>query len=180
MFIADHGYHIGEHTLWAKTSCFEFDARVPMIIAVPGMKTAGKATSSLAELLDLYPTLTELCGVKPPAKLEGISLVPVLNDPARSVQSVAFTQHPRPAYFDRTKIAVPEAMGYSVRTPAGRYTEWREWNSGKLIGAEYYDHAHDPFELTNLVDSAKDSDAVKTARKALRTQFPPETPPAKR
>src|SRR5262249_32939814 len=47
VFVSDHGYHVGEHTLWAKTSCFEFDARVPLVVASPKMKTAGKATPSL-------------------------------------------------------------------------------------------------------------------------------------
>jgi len=180
VFIADHGYHIGEHSLWAKTSCFEFDARVPLIIAVPGMKSADKATASLVESLDLFPTLTELCGVKPPAGLEGVSLVPILNGPAKSVKSAAFTQHPRPAYFDRTDKSVPEAMGYSVRTTVGRYTEWRAWDTGKLIGAEYYAHPSDPFELTNHLDSAKHSEDIQVARKALHAQFPPDVPPAKR
>ena len=180
VFLADHGYHVGEHTLWAKTSCFEYDARVPLIVATPGMKTAGKATASLAELLDLFPTLTDLCGLKPPAGLEGKSLAPVLADPTKSVQNVAFTQHPRPAYYDRTPSGVPEAMGYSVRTPAGRYTEWRDWKTGKLLGAEYYDHARDPNELTNRLDEAKDSDDLKVARRALHAQFPPNVPPAKR
>lgn len=180
VFVSDHGYHIGEHTLWAKTSNFEFDARVPLIISAPGMKTAGKATSSLVELIDLFPTLTELCGLKPPAGLEGASLVPVLNDPAKAVKAAAFTQFPRPAYYDRTEKGVPDAMGYSVRTAAGRYTEWRDWNTGKVVGTEYYDHKRDRNELTNAHDPANESADVKVARAALHAQFPPDTPPAKR
>src|SRR5262249_4595108 len=81
VFVSDHGYHIGEHRQWGKTSCFEFDARVPLMVAAPGLKTAGKATSSLAELVDLFPTLTALCGLAAPTGLEGLSLAPVLADP---------------------------------------------------------------------------------------------------
>jgi iduronate 2-sulfatase len=180
VFVSDHGYHIGEHTQWAKTSCFEFDARVPLVVSAPGMKAAGKATSSLVELIDLFPTLADLCGLKTPAGLEGVNLAPVLSDPTKTVKPAAFTQHPRPAYFDRTPTRTPEAMGYSVRTAAGRYTEWREWATGKLIGAEYYDHARDPAELTNRIDEAKDSADLTAARKALHAQFPPDVPPAKR
>jgi iduronate 2-sulfatase len=180
VFISDHGYHVGEHTLWGKTSCFEFDARVPLMIAVPGMKTAGKVAAGPVELIDLFPTLTELCGLKAPAGLEGGSLAGVLADPAKSVKPAAFTQHPRPAYFDRTPAGIPDAMGYSVWTAAGRYTEWRDWKSGKLLGAEFYDHARDPRELTNRIDTDKDTDALKAARQALHTQFPPDIAPAKR
>lgn len=167
VFLSDHGYHIGEHGLWAKTSCFEFDARVPLIMATPGTKHAGQATSSLAELVDLFPTLTDLCGLKTPAGLEGVSLAPVLADPARSVKTMAFTQHPRPAYFDRTEAGVPEAMGYSVRTATGRYTEWRDWKTAKLLAAEYYDHTSDSHELTNRIDDPDFAAAVKTAREVM-------------
>jgi iduronate 2-sulfatase len=180
VFISDHGYHLGEHGMWGKTSCFELDARVPLIVATPEMKTAGKATSSLAELLDLFPTVAELCGLKTPPGLEGVSLVRVLNDPAKSVKAAAFTQHPRPAYFDRTKAGVPDAMGHSVRTSAGRYTEWRDWKTGKVLGTEYYDHRRDADELTNGVAAANVADDVKAAQRALHAQFPPDRPPAKR
>lgn len=180
VFVSDHGYHIGEHTLWGKTSCFEFDARVPLIVSTPGIKTAVKGTDALVELIDLFPTLTELCGLKAPAGLEGVSLVPALNNPAKAVKSAAFTQHPRPAYFDRTPTGIPDAMGYSARTVAGRYTEWRDWTTGKLLGAEYYRHADDGAELTNRFNEAKGSEELKAARRALHAQFPPEIPPAKR
>jgi iduronate 2-sulfatase len=180
VFISDHGYHVGEHGLWGKTSNFERDARVPLIIATPGMKTAGKATQALAELIDLFPTLTSLCGLERPAGLEGVSLGPVLADPAEAVKPAAFTQFPRPAYYDRTPTATPEAMGYSVHTRAGRYTEWREWATGKPIGAEFYDHYTDPAELVNRVDARELSGVVAFAREALHARFPPGTPPAKR
>ena len=180
VFVSDHGYHLGEHTLWAKTSCFERDARVPLILATPGMKAAGKSTAALVELLDLFPTLTALCGLKAPAGLEGRSLAPILTDPAKAHNSVAFSQHPRPAYPDRTPRGVPEVMGYSARTAAGRYTEWRDWDTGKVVGAEYYDHARDPDELDNRLNTAANAADVKVARQALHAQFPPEVSPAKR
>lgn len=180
VFVSDHGYHIGEHTLWGKTSCFEFDARVPLILAAPQMKWAGKSTRSLGELIDLFPTLIGLCGLKAPPALDGTSLIPVLADPVKAVKAAAFTQHPRPAYFDRTHKGLPDAMGYSVRTDAGRYTEWRDWETGKLVGAEYYDHAHDPNELVSRHQAARDAADLSTARQALHQRFPPDTPPAKR
>ncbi len=179
VFVSDHGYHLGEHGQWAKTSCFEFDSRVPLIISTPAMKTAGKATPSITELIDLFPTLTDLCGLKAASGLDGRSFLPVLSDPTKG-KSPAFTQHPRPAYFDRTEKGVPDAMGYSVRIAAGRYTEWRDWTTGKVLGAEFYEHTRDPNELTNVLDPTKNTDDVRAARAALHKQFPPDTPPAKR
>ncbi len=148
VFCSDHGFHLGENGLWAKTSNFELDARVPLIIATPNRKNAGATTFSLAELLDLYPTLCDLSGLPAPAHLEGKSLVPILNDPNSTVKDAAFTSHPRPAYPAEGED--PEAMGYSLRTARFRYTEWRNYADGKIIAHELYDHAKDPDETTNI------------------------------
>ncbi|MCS6866496.1 MAG: sulfatase [Gemmataceae bacterium] len=179
VFLSDHGFHLGEFGLWGKTSCFEQDARVPLIIAAPGMQTAGKAIADVVELLDLFPTLTDLCGLKAPPGLEGHSLVPVLNG-QKGTKTVAFTQHPRPAYYDRTEKDRPEAMGYSVRTAHGRYTEWREWKTGKLLGVEYYERVTELENARNLFADKKDSPQLQAARAALHQQFPPDVPPAQR
>ena len=145
---SDHGFHLGENGLWAKTSNFELDARVPVIIASP-KHPAGKRSHSLAELLDLYPTIAELCGLDAPEHLEGKSLVPILQDADAVVKEAAFTWHPRPAYPPKGKD--PEAMGYSMRTDRYRYTEWREFDSNRLIATELYDHADDPAETVNRI-----------------------------
>lgn len=178
VFVSDHGYHLGEHTLWGKTSCFEYDARVPLIISSPGVKAA--RTDSLAELVDLFPTLVDLCGLRAPAGLDGAGLGPILKRPTQTVKSAAFTQHPRPAYFDRTETKTPTSMGYSVRTPTHRYTEWRAWTDGKLLGAELYNHDGDSFELSNLIDDPLEQSARKSAREALHRQFSPDVAPSKR
>ena len=182
VFLSDHGFHVGEHGLWAKTSCFEFDAHVPLIIAPPNWPQAGKKTESLAELVDLFPTLIELCDLPEPDQLDGLSLVPILEYPNSTVQPAAFTQHPRPAYYDRTEKGVPDAMGYSVRTRTHRYTEWRDWETGKVIGRELYDHTADPSELKNVIaDTDRPTiDALSFAKRELDKQFPPAVPPAKR
>ena len=170
-FASDHGFHLGEHALWAKTSCFEWDAGVPMIISVPNMKKKGRSTPALAELLDLYPTLAELADLPKPEHLEGHSLVSVLRDPAATVKSTAFTQHPRPAYYK----GAPEVMGYSMRTAVARYTEWRDWKTGKLVGRELYDHVRDPGENINIAVGY--SDLVKQMAEDLAKQFPAQRHP---
>ncbi|EDL56441.1 sulfatase [Gimesia maris] len=168
VFWSDHGFHLGEHGLWCKTSNFENDARVPLMISVPHMKTAGKTSDALVELLDMYPTLVELCGLDSPGKLEGTSLVPVLKDPTQSVKPAAFTQHPRPAYYRKQ----PENMGVSVRTPRYRYTEWRNFKTGKVIARELYDHTSDPEENTNIINEPTDRADFQAAVKLLEAQFP--------
>ncbi|HUQ70411.1 MAG TPA: sulfatase [Planctomycetaceae bacterium] len=172
VFAGDHGYHLGEQDLWAKTSNFELDARVPLSIAWPGSRAAGKKSSSLVELLDLFPTLVELCGLPKPEGLEGVSLRPVLTDPTAIVKPAAFTQHPRPAYFDREPSKQPQAMGYSVRTANVRYTEWRDWNTGDVVARELYDLRREPIELRNGIDTSALSAEQAAALAHLRRQFP--------
>ena len=145
---SDHGFHLGEHSLWAKTSVFELDARVPLIIATPEHR-GGRRTKALVELLDLYPTLVDLCRLPAPTfDLEGESLRPILANPAATVKEGAFTWHPRPAYPAAGRK--PEAMGYSVRSNRYRYTEWREFQTGKILARELYDHDKDPRESANV------------------------------
>ncbi len=167
VFWSDHGYHLGEHTLWAKTSNFELDARVPLIIATPGMKQPGVKTNALAELLDMYPTLAELCGLSKPEGVDGTTLVPVLDDPNASVKAAAYTQHPRPAYFQDA----PEVMGRSVRTARYRYTEWRDFETGELVAAELYDHETDPLETVNVAAVPASADAIAECQRLYRIGF---------
>jgi len=168
VFWSDHGYHLGEQALWAKTSNFELDARVPLLIAAPGMKMAGAKTRALVELLDLYPTLVELCGLPTAGALDGLSLVPVLNDPRASVKPAALTQHPRPAYYR----GAPETMGYSLRTETFRYVEWRDWKTGEVVAQELYDHLADPDETRNLANDPRRQADVQRGATLLRSFRP--------
>ncbi|MFM9000083.1 MAG: sulfatase [Opitutia bacterium] len=173
VFVSDHGYHLGENSLWGKTSNFEFDARVPLMISLPGQRR-GAATASFAELIDLYPTLLEVCDIPRKDRLDGTSLMPVLRDPAAKVKDAAFTQHPRPAYFDRAPGGRPTTMGYSVRTAAGRYTEWRDWTTGRPVAREFYvaTSTVKSDEAVNRVDFPAHAAAVAEAEKALLAVHP--------
>lgn len=172
VFVGDHGYHLGEHGLWAKTSNFELDARVPLLLAEPGNKQAGRRTEALAEMIDVFPTLAELCHLPRPDGLDGTSLAPVLREPAKVVKAAAFSQFPRPAYYDREPSKTPRAMGYSVRTPLVRYTEWRDWKTGAIVARELYDAIRDPAEMRNAVDAPGLAAARREAEALLWEQFP--------
>ena len=162
VFWSDHGFHLGEHTLFAKTSNFELDARVPMIIAAPGL-SGGRRTRSLAALLDIYPTLAAMAKLPPPAGVEGKSLVPVLQNTLAEVHDGVLTQHPRPAYY----TDAPQTMGYSLRTDHFRYTEWRDWNSGTVTARELYDHRRDALETVNLAGNPEYAPDVESCAALL-------------
>lgn len=139
VFWSDHGYFLGEKGLWYKRKAFERSARMPLIIAAPGFEK-GKHTAKPVELLDLYPTLADLCGLSPPEDLEGKSLRPLLADSRGDGWN-------KPAY---TQVWYsPKAWGYSIRNERYRYTEWLEGRAGR----ELYDHANDPEEITNLAEN---------------------------
>ncbi len=167
VFWSDHGIHVGEHGLVNKTTAFEIDAHVPMIIA-PAAAAHGQRTRALVELLDVYPTLAELCGLKAPAEIEGVSLVPLLKNPAQQVRRVAMTQTPRPNY---PKGELPESMGYTIRDERWRYTEWRDFKAGKVLAAELYDHETDPGETVNLADHSEHAAAREQMAGELKTRL---------
>jgi len=156
VFLSDHGYHLGEHGLWQKMTLFEEAARVPLIIAAPGVKGNQRSTSRLVELVDVYPTLAELCGLTPPADLDGRSLVPLLRDPDQSWNHSALTQVTRKAKKQSFK-------GYSIRTERYRYTEW----DGGQRGAQLYDHDNDPRENHNLAAEPAHAATVAEMKRLL-------------
>jgi iduronate 2-sulfatase len=157
VFVSDHGYHLGEYGQWMKQTLFERSARVPLIIAGPGVSSTGRATSRVVELLDLYPTLAALTGVAAPKGLHGRSLTPLLKNPDAAWDHPAITQV-------RRGPAATAYMGYSIRTDRWRYTEW---DSGKR-GAELYDEIADPQETRNLVMDPQHHNVVREMQQRLR------------
>jgi iduronate 2-sulfatase len=115
-------------------------------------------TSALSELIDLFPTLTELCRLPNPPNLEGRSLVPVLKDANATVKTAALTQHPRPAlYWGGGPQALPKVMGYGLKSDRWSYHEWRNFQTGEVVARELYDNQNDPLETVDLAgtDEAK-------------------------
>jgi len=150
---SDHGYHMYEHGLWQKMSLFENSAHVPLVICANGTKGNGQSTKGLAELVDLYPTLADLCGLAAPPDLGGTSLRGVLDDPSTAGKSAAFTQVKRGQFH-----------GYSIRTDHWRYTLWDEGRKGEQL----FDMQGDSRETTNLAARPEMVNVVNDLREQVR------------
>ncbi len=137
VFTSDHGYHLGEHDFWAKVSLLDESSGVPLIISVPGQKPA--VCSSLVELLDLYPTVAELCGIEIPKHVQGKNISRMLSDPAHEVRDAAFS-------------VAPMRKGFLLRDHAYAYIQYGENASG---GIELYDVRVDPKQYKNLASLPK-------------------------
>ena len=147
IFTSDHGYHLGEHDFWAKVSLHDESARVPLIISVPGKQPA--VCDSLVELLDLYPTLANLCGLKAPVRLQGKDISRLLDNPNKTVRDAAFSVN---------------GKGYLLRT-----TEWAymRYGANGKNGEELFDMVNDPKQYTNLVGKDKYQQQLESLRLAM-------------
>ena len=130
-------------------------------VATPGLKTRGQGTPRIVETLDLYPTITDYCGLTAPGDLAGTSLRPLLQHPKAEWNRPAYTQVRRGAtnnFF----------MGYSVRTERWRYTEW----DGGKKGVELYDHDKDPREFTNRAGDPQCAQVVAEMKALFKRDLP--------
>ncbi len=152
VFWSDHGYFLGEKGLWKKTSCFERVARAPLVMAGPGVSSG--VCKNPVEFLDIYPTIADVCGLKAPTNLDGISLRPLLKNPEAAWDRPAYTQQHRGG----------KLRGYSIRTGRWRYTEWGP--DGKA-GVELYDHDADPDESVNLAVDNRHGDVIAELKPLL-------------
>ncbi len=134
VLLSDHGWHLGEKGITGKNTLWERSTRVPLIFAGPGV-TAGAKCDRPAELLDVYPTLAELCGLPAREGLEGHSLMPQLKDARAPRDWPAITTH--------------GPNNHSVRTEQWRYVRYADGSE------ELYDRSRDPNEWTNLASEAK-------------------------
>ncbi len=157
LFTSDHGYHLGEHGLWQKMSLFEESTRVPLIIADPRFGKKGTIVRTPVGLVDVYPTLTDLCAIDGPSNLQGQSLKPMLADPAFAGRGWALSEVTRGRRTTRV-------FGYTLRTDRWRYTEWDQGRKGR----ELYDHDRDPRELKNLADDPDQADRIAKLSEMLR------------
>ncbi len=138
ILVSDHGYQLGDHFMWGKVMLFETCDKVPFVIRVPGQTKPGSSSEGLVELVDLYPTIAELCGVEPPGDLQGRSLVPMLRDPASPGKDIAYTVVRRgnlrlgknaPDQYEKPLIK----LGKAIRTDRWRYTLWPKGGKNSMI-----------------------------------------------
>ena len=102
-------------------------------------------TNALVELVDLYPTLCDLCGLDRPKHLQGKSLVPVLKNPAASFRRSAYSSYPHGRGRGKTRV-----VGHSIRTDRHRYTEWWDQKTDKPVAGVLTDITADPGETTSV------------------------------
>lgn len=161
MLWGDHGWQLGEHGMWDKHSNYETSTRVPLIVRVPGQNPG--RTDALVELVDMYPTLADLCGLQLPEHLEGTSFAPLIEDPKTPWKKAAFSQYRRviPGYGDAER-----GMGYAMRTDRYRFVEWTVPGTD-FSEFELYDHENDPGENVNLANRPE----LKTLVSELRQQL---------
>jgi iduronate 2-sulfatase len=152
VFFGDHGYHLGEKGKWSKAySLYEIGLRVPLIIAVP--KAKGQSTQRVVELIDLYPTLADLCGLPRPTNIEGESLKPIVKNPKAKSDNIAYSV-----------TEYKKSIGKSVRTDKWHYVEWDEGKSGVML----FEHPKDNLELKNLADDPKYASVVVEMKMLLK------------
>jgi arylsulfatase A-like enzyme len=163
VFTGDQGFHLGEHGHWHKTSSFEEGSHVPLIFAMPKMNMAGRQSDALTGLIDIYPTLCDLAGVKPPHKLSGQSLRPQLNDVTQPGKRAEITQ----------MSLRGGGFGFSLRTDRYRYSLFR----GGLRGVMLYDHANDPEERRNLATDSGREDVVRELWTLMASMAPAAVSP---
>ena len=166
VFVSDHGYHLGQHGLWQKGDLFEGSVRVPLIVARPERHYAGAATEALVELVDLYPTLVELCGLPQPAHLAGRSMRPILEDPAHPGKSAELTVAWSGARWMHPELPNRAILGHTIRTPRFRYTQWAEGEAG----TELYDYETDPRECTNLAGRPEHAETIARLKHLLEAK----------
>jgi arylsulfatase A-like enzyme len=146
----DHGWHLGEKQHWRKHALWEVTTQTTLVISAPEGVQKNQLSDRLVSLIDLYPTLVELCGLPPREGLDGQSIVPLLRDPE--------------ANWDRPALTTFGYKNHTVRTDRWRYIQY---NDG---GEELYDHNVDPNEWTNLANITKYESVKSELQESLPTK----------
>jgi len=135
VLLGDHGYQLGEHTMWAKHTNFDIALKTPLIIKAPHHKKA-LTTNALAELVDVFPTLSDLANLPILKENQGSSLKPIVENKASQIHNYVVSRW---------------KSGDSVKDERYRYTEFTS-KEGKIIAKMLFDHQNDPNENVNIAD----------------------------
>ena len=154
IFTSDHGFHLGEHDFWMKVGLKDESSRVPMIIKVPGKKPI--VCDSMVELIDLYPTISKLCGLSIPKNIQGKDISLTLDDPKHEVRTEAFSMNAH------------KGKSYLLRNKKWAYIQHRENSTG---GIELYNIETDPKQFTNLAKKEEYKEIVFEFKKKLKNKL---------
>ncbi len=149
----DHGWHLGEKQHWRKHALWETTTRTTLVVSAPGSTAMNKICERPVSLIDLYPTLVELCGLPARDDLDGQSIVPLLKNPTMK--------------WDRPALTTYGPGNHAVRTERWRYIRYHDG------GEELYDHNADPHEWQNLATSSVHADVIRELRKPLPAEQQP-------
>jgi arylsulfatase A-like enzyme len=152
---SDHGWHLGEKLITGKNSLWDRSTRVPLIFAGPGVAVGARCNRPV-ELLDIYPTLVELCGLPAKEGLEGQSIVPQLVDAATSRERPAITTH--------------NPDNHGVRSEDWRYIRYADGSE------ELYDMTNDPGEFNNLAGQEEYHEVIAAHRRWMPSTSAPHAP----
>ena len=153
----DHGWSLSEHGLWGKQTNFETSLRAPLIIKAPGYNISS-TNQSIVELLDIYPTLCELCGLELPSHLEGESMVELLKDPSKNWGKFAIAKWKN---------------GMTLIQDNYFYTEWSH-TSDSVFATMLYNHGNDSQETINISEVEENKELIKGLSHALHQNWGPD------
>jgi arylsulfatase A-like enzyme len=153
---SDHGWHLGEKLHWRKFALWEEATHNVLMMVVPGITEKGVRCNRTVSMIDIYPTLIDICGLKPKEELEGKSLIPLLKNPEAAWERPALTTHGR--------------NNHSIRSERWRYIRYNDGTE------ELYDHENDQLEWNNLADKAEYADIKKELSRWIPEVNVPDAP----
>jgi arylsulfatase A-like enzyme len=156
VFWTDHGWHLGEKEHWRKFALWEEATRTPMVIVAPGVTEPNQRCDRPVNLIDIYPTLMELCGLDKREELVGTSFGPLLANPSMK--------------WDRPSLTTHGRLNHALRSDRWRYIRYADGSE------ELYDHQSDPMEHTNVADRPENKAVIKKLAKWLPTTNVPDAP----
>lgn len=168
VFMSDHGFHLGEQQIWGKHSSYELSTNVPLIIVDPSQKNRGTECDSFVELLDIYPTLSELVKTEKPKNIDGRSLSSFFEKPKKGNRKFAYSQYQS---FQNNRLFT-NYMAYAIYSNNFNYIEWQDLkNNRKVVQRELYKMGDSRFEKENISSQIESSNTIKELSLMIKKKF---------